>query len=100
MTDTTDCTRNFILNLLKDLGKNSFQSGFIGIKLAASLKAFNDNKPDTTLTQISDELYNCVKPHINNSAIVTGEEIAFLIIYFSIITAITVILVVIIIATF
>ncbi len=99
MTDTTNCPRQFIINFLTDLGLDFFQIGFIGEKLDRVLKSFDDNRSDSALNEISNELYNCVQPHLNNSAIITSEEIEFLIIYFSIITAITVIVTIIIIAT-
>lgn len=97
--DPPDCTKLFFEYFLEDLGLNLFQIGLIGLKLEDAKKVYNDNKSTITLKQISDELYNCIKPFLNNSAIVTGEEISSLMIYFSILTAIIVIIVVFIIGT-
>lgn len=99
MTDVPDCPRQFIVNLLTDLGLDFFQIGAIGFKLSAVIRVYNDNRSNTNLNTVANELYNCVQPYLDNSAIITGEEIGFLIIYFSIITAITVLIIVIIIIT-
>ena len=94
-----DCSTSFFKFFLRDLGLNLFQIGGIAFKLDNSIKVFNDNKSAITLNEIGDELYNCIKPDLNNSAIVTGTEIGYLIIYFSILTAIIVIVVLIILIT-
>jgi hypothetical protein len=95
MTDNTACSSQFVERLLTDLGLNFFQIGAIGLKLENIVNSYNKNKSTTTLHDLSDELYNCIKPHLNTTAITTGEEFGFLLIYFSIITAITLIIVVI-----
>lgn len=90
--DKTPCNTVFFLNFFKDLGLNFFQISAIAIKLETSLKTYDDNKPDTTLNKIADDFYKCIQPYLDASAIITSEEIGFLIIYFCILTAITVII--------
>lgn len=96
---TEDCFRQFIGNFLIDLGAGLEARIRIIERLGAVVTTFNANQPTTTLNEIANELYSCIKPHLNNSAIVTGTEIGSLLVYFCVITAITVIIVVIILAT-
>ena len=99
MTDKTPCITQFIENLLIDLGLNVFQIGAIGLKLDEVKKSFENNQSQISLSKISDELYNCAEPFLNDSAVITAQELAYLIILFSILTAVTVIITIIIIIT-
>ena len=97
---TESCVRVFLDNFLDDIVIPPSGSKLrIEFRLFSVLRVFNNNQPTTTLNEIANELYDCIKPHLNNSAIVTGTEIGYLIIYFCFITAIAVIIVVIILAT-
>lgn len=94
-----NCLKNFYFNFLTDLDIPFGEQLQIGLKLEAAVRVYNDNKSQTSLNNIADELYNCVLPYLNHSAIITSQEIGSLVIYFSIITAIILVVVVVIIAT-
>ena len=94
MTDNTVCSTQFVERLLTDLGLNFFQIGAIGFKLENVVNTYNKNKSTTTLHELSDQLYNCIKPHLETTAITTGEEFGFLIIYFAVLTSILMVIVV------
>lgn len=92
----TNCSISFILRFLEDLDTTSVQRGEILFKLSRVEFAYNQNIPTNSLNEISDKLYNCVKPYLNESAIITAEELGKLIIYLVILTAILIIVIVII----
>jgi hypothetical protein len=93
------CIVPFFDYLLKDLGVNTFKRFAIGEKLDKVKTSFEDNQSKISVSKISDELYNCAEPFLNDSAVITAQELAYLIILFSILTAVTVIITIIIIIT-
>jgi len=95
MSDETKCVILFVSRLLTDLGVGLYEQYYIGGKLGSVVTSYNENKSTNTLHNLSDELYNCIKPHIETTAITTGEEFGFLIIYFTVLTAILMFIVVI-----
>lgn len=91
------CIVPFFDYLLKDLDVNIFERAAIGLKLNKVKTSFEDNQSKISVSNISDELYNCAEPFLNDSAVITAQELAYLIILFSILTAVTVIITIIII---
>lgn len=99
MNEQTDCISNFASRLLTDLGVGFLEKLAIGAKLDNALTIFEKNQSPTSLNEIAKTLYDCIKPHLDNSATITAEGLGLLVVYFSILTAITAIIIVIIIIT-
>jgi len=91
-----DCSTQFFLRFLDDLGAGLFEKARIAIGLEKVLKSYDDNKPKNSLNSIANDFKTCVEPNIAAAATITATKLADAIFYIVILTAVFMILVVII----
>src|SRR5258708_11108570 len=92
--------QQFASRLLSDIGVSMDEVTCIINKFQIVINTFNQDKPTNTLTDIANDLYQCLKPTANDIASITAEELSLTFIYVVILTAIFIILVVIILLIF
>lgn len=93
------CSEQFIRALLTDIGVSSKQIDLIVCRLKFSVTTFNNDKPQNTLSDIVNDLFECLRPNANDVAKITASEISNAIIFTIIFTAIFIILIVILLIT-
>lgn len=93
------CSEQFIRALLFDLGLLQPQIDYVVCKLKFSESTYETNKPQTNISNIVNDLFNCLRPNANGVANATAAEISTTIIFTIIFTAIFIILIVILLVT-
>ena len=78
----------FIEKLVEDLKDSHVYVSDILCRLQASAKVYDDKKPSNTLSNITNDLVNCLEPKISSDTKLLGESIGRLIIIIVIVTAI------------
>lgn len=92
MTDT-GCPKQFATRILTDLGLCEQKVNDIIVKLETSVDTYDSNKPETSISIIANELYQCLRPTANDIARITSDELTRTLIYILIVTAIFIVLI-------
>lgn len=66
----------FIDALLKDIGLGEFSRLNIESKLCYLVKIYNENKSTISLTEIGQQLFDCIKPVATDASNITSSQIA------------------------
>lgn len=93
------CSEQFIRAFLFDLGLQQSQIDYVVCKLKFSETTYQTDKPQTTISDIVNDLFNCLRPNANNVANSTASEISTTIIFTIVFTALFIILIVILLVT-
>lgn len=92
---TVSCAEQFARAILTDIGVKPAQIDYIICKLKFSRTTFENDKPQTTISSIVDDLFQCLRPNANEVARTTSAEISTAIIFTIIFTAFFIVLIVI-----
>src|SRR5579862_9373970 len=95
MTTCSQPFQQFAERLLADIGVAPAEITCIINKFQIVINTFNQDKPTNTLTDIANDLYQCLKPNVNDIASITAQELSITFIYVVVLTAVFIILVVI-----
>lgn len=91
------CRVTFLEGLLNDFGLNVLERDRIIFKLSDDvIGTYNANKPTNSLGDIANNLYQCLRPTINDVSRITAQELTSTLFYVLILTAAFVILIVVI----
>ena len=89
----TVCEQQFANRILKDLGVCQTKIDGIIDKLCVSATTYNNDKSKTTLANIANDLYDCLRPTANDIARITADELSKTFIWILIITAIFILII-------
>lgn len=80
------CIQQFFRKFLADIGVSALRIEIVVLRLEASLALFNKDRSSNTLTNIANELYQCLRPGVNSVTTMIATQIGSSLFYIVLLT--------------